>query len=223
MGLNIFSVDKTEDGESTSSDILGRFRSGYQTADKRPVALTEFRITTGDPEVAAQVAEVLGAKEDPKKWDTTTDETFEVFTEASSVDVIVDGTGAIRATLVLWGQNAKILETDGSYLYDDEGNLTEEKSMMTYGKTLKELKALHRSGKGPGPSLAVYFTIPDLGKFRFYSSSWTALENFAEMADLMEDADGPQKFTLELKKVEFEKDGEKISFTKPVLTHRGPA
>ncbi|WP_286689674.1 MULTISPECIES: hypothetical protein [unclassified Aeromicrobium] len=43
-----------------SPDIVGRFRSGYQAND-RPVALQNWRITSGDPEVADKVADQFGA------------------------------------------------------------------------------------------------------------------------------------------------------------------
>lgn len=225
MGINIFQVDgeNAESGER-ANDIVGRFRSGYQ-AGNRPVALTEWRITTGDPEVAESIATLMGADEEPSKWETTTEEKIQVFTKTAKVNVIVDGPGAVRASLVLWGQGGKILETDGTYLYDDEGNLTDEICAMTAGKTMKELKELDRKGKGPGASLQVYFRLadaPDLGKFKFFSGSWTALDAFAEEADRLVDlGEGPYRYTLELKKVEFEKDGETIRFTKPVLTFGG--
>lgn len=223
VGINIFQVEGEEETQR-SSELVGRFRSGYQ-ADNRPVALKEFRVTTGDPEVASAIAELLGADEEPSKWDTKTDENIQVFTTTKSVDIIVDGEGAIRATLVLWGQGGKIVETDGTHVYDDDGNLTDEECSFTAGKTRDELKRLHRAKKGPGPSLQAYFTLadgPELGKFKFFSGSWSSLDNFAEESDRLAELEGPQRYTLELKPVEFEKDGEKIQFTKPVLKHQGP-
>ena len=229
MALNIFAVDKSnaEDSEERSSDIVGRFRAGYQV-DGRPVGLSEFRFTTPDPDIGIRVADVLGLAEGDegvREWETTTEERWEVFTAASAVDIIVDGPGAIQASFVLWGQNGKILETDGSHLIED-GKVTDEICTMTHGKTLKEILAAGRAGKGPGPSLAVYFSLadaPEIGKIRFYSSSGTAIEQFGEEASRLETLEGPQKYRLELKKVEFEKDGETIRYSKPVLTYLGEA
>lgn len=227
MGLNIFEVTKDNAEAAPSDAMAGRFRSGYQTSDGRPVGLSAFRVTTETQEMAEEVGKLLGQKEAPGQWETTTSQDWEVFTEASEVEVIVDGPGAVRASLVLWGQNGKILETDGTYLYGDDGRITTEVCTMTQGKTLPELKAAARAGKGPGPSLQAYFRLagaPGLGKFAFFSSAWTALEAFGEVADLLETLEGPQLFRLALEKVEFtNKDGENISFTKPTLTHLGAA
>lgn len=231
MALNIFQVDKSnaEAGEdSPRTEVVGRFRAGYQ-ASGRPVGLSAFRVTTPDEAVASKVLEVMGTAPDhspqPEKWETSTDEVWEVFTDAPEVDIIVDGPGAIQASFVLWGQSGKILETDGTYLIED-GKVTDEVCTMTQGKTLKEILAAGRAGKGPSPSLAVYFTLadaPELGKFRFYSSSGTAIEAFGEEASRLEELEGPQRYLLALKKVEFERDGETIRYTKPVLTYQGAA
>ena len=227
MGLNIFQVDENAgDAGSASDEIVGRFRAGYQVKD-RPVGLKEFRVTTADQEVADAVAEALGLADvsvGPARWETTTDEVWEVFTDASTVEIIVDGPGAIQASFVLWGQAGKILETDGSYLIEN-GKVTDEICHMTYGKSLKEILAQARAKKGPGPSLGVYFRLaeyPELGKFRFYSSSGTAIEQFADEASRLEELEGPQRYLLELKQVEFEKDGETIRYSKPVLAYMGP-
>ena len=41
------------------NDVVGRFRSGHQI-NKRPAALSEWRVTTGDPEVAEKIHDILG-------------------------------------------------------------------------------------------------------------------------------------------------------------------
>lgn len=226
MAINIFAVDEENAAKAEYSDdpVVGRFRAGYQV-NKLPVSLSAWRVTTGDPEVAAAVVELLGAEEDPSEWETSTDERLQVFTEASSVDVILEGRGSAKASLVLWGAQSKILETDGSYLYDDDGNLTDDRCDMTYGKTLQELKAMARAKKGPEPSLQAYFRLadaPELGKFRFFSGSWTALDEFDAASDLMASAEGPQRFTLSMEKNEFtNSDGELIKYSKPRLVHKG--
>ena len=228
MAINIFAVDEDNAAKVDYGDdpIVGRFRAGYQV-NKLPVSLSAWRVTTGDPEVAGAVADLLGAEEAPSEWETSTEETLQVFTEASAVDVIIEGKGAVKATLVLWGAQSKILETDGSYLYDDDGNITDEKCDMTYGKTLKELKAMARAKKGPAPSLQVYFKLadaPQLGKFRFYSGSWTALEEFDAVAGFVAEAEGPQLYSLAMERNEFTNaDGELIKYSKPRLIHKGAA
>jgi len=226
MGINIFNVnEENADGQvsSSSNDVAGRFRSGYQV-DDRPVGLTEWRVTTGDPEVAEAIATFLGAEEPVSKWETKTGEDRQVFTTSNKVNIIVEPK-SVKATLVLWGQGGKICETDGTYLYDDEGNLTDELCVFTAGKTVQELKDNARAGKGPGPSLQVYFRLADAPealegrKFKFFSGSWTALDAFGKIADQMAEAQYPVEFTLELEVISFKnKKGEEITYTKPVLT-----
>lgn len=227
MGINIFTVNEDNaDGETSgsSNDVVGRFRSGYQV-DNRPVGLTQWRVTTGDPEVAESIAALLGAEEEPSTWETKTGENRQVFTTSNEVEIIVEPK-SVKATLVLWGQGGKICETDGTYLYDEDGNLTDEECIFTAGKTLQELKDSHRSGKGPGPSLQVYFRLaeaPQLGKFKFFSGSWTALDAFSKVADVMAESSTARRFTLELDVISFKnKKGEDITYTKPVLTDLGP-
>ena len=56
MALHKMFQDTPKFGQS---DIVGRVRSGAQIQG-RPVALQEWRFTTGDPDVAAAVAEKYG-------------------------------------------------------------------------------------------------------------------------------------------------------------------
>jgi len=231
MAINIFAVDgdsAVKQDAYEDSPIVGRFRAGYQV-NKLPVGLSAWRFTTSDKKVAGKIAELLGSEDDNpvSEWDTSTGEIYQVFTTSDEVDIVLDGRGSAKASLVLWGAQSKILETDGSYLYDDDGKITEDRCDMTYGKTLKELKEMARVGKGPKPNLQVYFTIaaaPELGKMRFYAGAWTAMDEFDEASDIMETAKSPQLFSLEMEKNEFTNDkGEVIKYTRPRLIHKGDA
>ena len=92
-----------------ASDIVGRVRSGAQIQG-RPVALQEWRFTTGDPEVAQAVADKYGGS--PQEWVTTTEESLEVMSTAGSLPVILT---AIQSEFVLWGRGSTpIRSCDGS-------------------------------------------------------------------------------------------------------------
>ena len=50
-----------------ADDIVGNLRSGMQI-DNKPVALQEWRVTTGDPDVANAIADLYGGK--VEEWET---------------------------------------------------------------------------------------------------------------------------------------------------------
>jgi hypothetical protein len=225
LGLRIF--PEHEDAPARrpfADDIVGRLRSGYQIGG-RPAALTEWRVTTGDPDVAAFIASHYGG--DPQEWEATGEDNLEVFTNAPSLDVILDGPEALHESLVLWGRNGKpIYRTDG--VTKDDGSPDPDASL-----TLAERKERARQGIGPVPDIRVDVRLaddPDLGVFEFRSSSWSFasdLDYNNVEADLI-DADGPVKATLALEPVSFiakggPRAGQTVSYTKPTLRLKGLA
>ena len=60
MAIRIFDVDTDEKKGKFADDVVGQFRSGTQI-NRRPMALTEWRVTTGDPDVAYAISELLGS------------------------------------------------------------------------------------------------------------------------------------------------------------------
>lgn len=221
---SIFEVDRSESG-SKSDDLVARFRSGFQTPSGRPVGLDHFRVTTGDPDVAARVIELLGDDgQGVSEWETSTEEKLQVFTTTDSVEVIIEP-GAVRSTLVLWSRaGKKIVETDGEFLIE-EGKLT-DRPWDGASKTLAQIKQDAKDGVGPGPSLQVYFRLvgaPDLGKFAYYSQAWTAVESFGKAETELEEIGGPARAVLFLERVEFTaKDGTNVSYVKPQIEVTGP-
>lgn len=208
--------NKAPNSSAGSDDVVGRFRSGFQ-ANNRPVALDHWRITTGDPAVAASIHELLGGDE-PSEWETKTGENLQVFTEADSVEVIFDGPGSVKATLVLWSaKGGKVRETDGEFLIE-EGKVTDTPD-PDRNLPLSERKEMAKDGTGPEPSLQAYFRLadaPDLGKMKFFSGSWTAIESFSEAEEQLAEINGPTRARLSLERVEFTtKAGEERSYTKP--------
>jgi len=220
MTIKSISFNNATQEEGESNDVVGRFRSGYQTKSGLPVGLGQFRITTGDPDVAAMVADIMGADDTGvSEWETSTEEVLQVFTTTDAIDIILEP-GAVRTSMVLWSNKGKkIVETDGEYLYED-GKLT-DKPWSGSTKSLKEIKQDASNGVGPSASLQAYFRLADapaLGKFRYFSGSWTAVENFNAAEDALGQASGPCHAVLSLEQVEFTaKDGTEVTYTKPQL------
>lgn len=228
MGLHIFDRGEGEEAprrhRSFSDDVVGRLRSGYQV-NGRPAALEAWRVTTGDPEVTKRVADLYGGE--PQEWDATGEDNIEVFTEATSLNVIIDGPDALRQRLILWGRNGKpIYTSDG--LTKDDGTPDPDA-----GLTLAERKEKARDGIGPVPAIEVYCRLaddPDLGVFKFSSGSWSFASDldYFGIEDELADADGPVKATLSLEAVSFvaksgKRAGKTVSYTKPVLKIKGAA
>lgn len=216
----IFDVDPNTKTHTTD-DIVGRFRSGQQL-NGRPMALTEWRITSSDPVVLADVATIMGGDE-PGQWDTKSDEKHELFTTSDSVDVILDGPGAVRTNMVLWGRNGKVRECDGVTQAPVDGK---EGQPCACPSALNDRKDAAKAGHGCEPSIQLYFRLadrPDLGKFKFFSGSWTMAKEIGNAEDALAKIDGPAIGTLTLVLVEYTtKAGKDVSFTKPVLTITGP-
>ncbi len=211
-----------------ADDLVGRFRSGYQ-ANNRPVALSEWRVTTGDPDVADRVQALLGG-EDPAEWEAAGEDNLEVFTKSEGVDVILEGKSPLRQRMILWGRNGKIIrESDGEVCTDGSPD-------PQAGQTLSERKEAAREGTGAEPQVEVYFRLaedPDLGVFKFQSGSWSLVSDLAyngveeEITEILE-AGGKVLANLSLEQVEFTaksgpRAGKTVSYTKPVLKVVGSA
>lgn len=214
--IKIFDVDPDAQKREAADDIVGRFRSGAQVQN-RPMALTEWRITTGDPGIADAVSRLFGGE--PQGWETTTDETIEVYTEAPEISVILDGPNAVKTSMVLWGRKGKIRECDGVTQKDG--------TACVCPQTVKERKAAAEKGEGCDPSTMIFFRLadaPDLGRFRFISGSWSLLQEVGRAQDALEEIGGPAMAVLKLEQVQYETStGQKREFTKPVLKVTGAA
>lgn len=224
MGIRIFEVDPdAAPRKRFADDIVGRFRSGAQV-NNRPLSLDEWRVTTGDPEVAETLADLLGAKTGPQEWATEGEDKIEVYTTSTSLDVILDGSSAVQTAMALWGRNGLIHKCDGETVSSGQG---EGGPCPMAGKTVAERKEAAKAGYGCAPSIQVYFRLAadaDLGKFRFSSGSWTFAGEVSDAEAALAKVDGPARAKLTLEKVEYTtKAGRLVSYTKPVVTILGPA
>lgn len=236
MGLKIFG---NADGENAprkktggfQDDVVGRFRSGYVEND-RPVALQDWRVTTGDPEVAEKLVALLGAPKGVESWETKGEDNLELFTETGSVEVILDGPKALRQAMVLYGRKGIIRVSDGETItYPDEDK---GKPDPQAGQSFQERKAEGKKGTGAEPRIELWFRLaadPELGIFKFQSGSWSLVSDLSyndteqELSDFSDDGDKVSA-TLTLEEVSFiaktgDRTGQEVRYTKPVLTLNG--
>nr|WP_242519770.1 hypothetical protein [Microbacterium esteraromaticum] len=222
MALKIFGTEpenKPKPRQHFSDNFVGQLHASYQL-DGTPSALEEWRITTGDPEVADRVHELYKG-EAPEEWETKSERNLQVFTDAAAIEVIVDGPKAIRQRMILWGNDRKpVYISDGEFILDDNGHLTEDRDPDA------ELTFQERTDKkayGANPSAEITFRLaddPDLGIFVLKSNSW-GLAHFLAAEDIegqIEALDGPAILRLKLVPVSFKpkngpRKGKTVSYT----------
>ncbi|MFB7251723.1 hypothetical protein [Microbacterium sp. NPDC056234] len=178
----------------SANTIVGRFRAGHQI-DDRPASIEEWRITTGDPDVAAKVYELYGGQA-PQEWAAKGEDNIEVFTASAEVAVIIECAKALRQRMVLWGRS-------GKPIYVSNGDAEEVAALDGFGE-LPE----YRSGVGAEPDIELYFRLaedPELGVFKFKTGSWGFASDLAYngVAEALEAAEGPTKAILKLEPVSF--------------------
>jgi hypothetical protein len=189
-------------------DVVGRFRSGHQISG-RPAALTEWRITTGDPEVASEVYDLLGG-DAPQEWEARAEDNIEVFTASKEVEIILAGPKALRQRMVLWSRAGKLIsDSDGETLSDGDVEA-------------------HVTSNGPAPQIEICFRLaarPDLGVFVFQTGSWSLAQQLAtdQIEAKIAGARAPVAARLSLELVSFvskngPKAGEDVRYTRPVFS-----
>lgn len=220
--LTIFDTDpnaKPKPKQTFSDDTVGRFHSGRQV-DGQPEALSEWRISTGDPVVAKSVAQLFGGE--PIETESTGENFIDVFTDRETVPVILDGPDAIYADLKLWNRNKLVHHCDGSAFLSPD-----EKKGKPCGcpELFAERKEAAKDFLGPSPSISVTFRLaddPELGKFRFQSGSWVMASVLHEYVNGLAAVDCPALAELSLELVEFtikkgKNKGLNVSYYKPVI------
>lgn len=151
----------------THGDVVGVFRSGEVRRGK-PVALAQFRVTCVDPDTAEAIAEQFGGEMEENDSDR---EPMMVRTEASKVPVTFE---SIDSGFKLFVNNQFVRSCNGEV---QTGGDHTGMPCPCAGLTIQERKD---SRGGCSPNVEVTFRLkdlPDLGLFKFRSSSWILLEN----------------------------------------------
>ncbi|PZE34991.1 hypothetical protein DEJ31_13020 [Curtobacterium sp. MCPF17_031] len=184
---------------------MGRFRSGHQLSE-RPATLEDWRITTGDPEVADKVYDLFGGHE-PQDWQTKGEDSIEVFTAVPEVEVLIEDASKLRQRMVLWSRAGKlVIDSDGSEELVDE---------------------TPAPFRGPEPLIDLTFRLaaaPEVGRFCLRSRSWNWATDLARhgTAKQLAAIPTPVRACLALEKVSFiakngPRAGEWVSYSKPSL------
>ncbi|MGW3229404.1 recombination directionality factor [Kitasatospora sp. NPDC001095] len=217
MAMRIFETDPDAKPAGTfSDDTVGRFHSGKQDEEGVPVALNEWRVSTGDPEVASAVSQLFGGT--PEETETDKENYIVVDTSTAKVKVIIDGASAISSDLKLWNGSNLIHHCDGVEFLSPED---EAGTPCGCPPLMVDRKAKAKVKRGPSPSISVMFRIaddPDLGIFRFQTGSWKLAEVLHEIENQLDRIGSEALCSLELERVEYTtKNGRDVSYVKPVI------
>jgi hypothetical protein len=220
-----------KDRPNFADDIVGRFRSGRLVklgTKETPESLNEWRVTTGDPSVAAKIAELLGGESE--EWETEKEDNLQILTDASSVQIIIEPDG-VDASFKQFVPGAGMTHhCDGfSYLSPDE----DKGQSCGCPSLIAERKLKAQQQRGPKPSVDIEFRLadaPDLGKFRFNSGSWKLVETLAPLFKSLDDAGNetnPVRASLTIENVTYvpqkgPRAGQTVSYNKPVIKVFGP-
>lgn len=222
MALKIWGDDpdaQPRPRQKFSDDVVGRFRSGHQL-NGRPASLSEWRVTTGDPEVAAEIHDLLGG-DAPQEWEARGEDNLEVFTASNEVRIIIESEKSLRQEMILFGRNNKIIQRgDGETItYPPEKVGPDPDAALSF----QERKAKAQEGTGPEPQVELYFRLadnPDLGIFKFQSGSWGLVRNLAAdgVDEKLRALGGPALARLYLEEVSFvakngPRAGQTVSYT----------
>ena len=214
MPLDIFAPRERTNNNTRTSDVVGRFRSGHQI-NKRPISLKEWRVTTGDPDVAEAIRESLGG-DDVSTWETKREDNLEVFTTATEVDVILEG---IEVETVAWLPQGK---TKGFMCKGVPYESEERKPFVCTERDYANKQEHEDAGHVCVPKVKVRFRLadnPDLGVFDFESGAWSLLSQVGYiLGDMNRYETDAVLATLGLEFVDL---GPDKKFTKPVITVTG--
>lgn len=216
MALRIFETDPDAMPKGTfSDDTVGRFHSGRQV-NNVPETLSDWKVTTGDPDVAAAIAQLMGGT--PEETDSTSENFIEVMTETAKVQVVLSGADAISSDMKLWNGSNLIHHCDGvEFISPDE----DRGRACGCPPLMEDRKAAAKSKRGPSPSISVLFRLAEdyeLGLFRFQTGSWTLAAVLHEIGNALDRMDGEALAELSLELVEYTtKKGRDVSYRKPVI------
>lgn len=190
--------------------------------------------------LAADIAETYGGT--PQEWETKTEETFEVLTEAKRLEIILCSLDAEYAFWGLGGEGRPLRACNGESQKDEKSSPCACKAMFPDKKAWKEAAKQKAACK---PSVKATFRLvdlPDAGLGRFQSSAWGLHDGdphwlkekmedgriwqppVGQLQDELESHGGRAMATIEIVGVTFKsKDGDKpFSFTKPQIGITGP-
>lgn len=209
---------------SFADDVVGRFRSGRLVkmgAKDIPESLNEWRVTTGDPEVAERIATLLGGE--VESWETDKEDNLQILTNSKTVSIVIEPDGVDASFKQFMPGAGLIHHCDGfAFLSPEE----EKGESCGCPSLIAERKLKAQQLRGPKPSVDVTFRLADAmdaGIFRFNSGSWKLVEVLGPLFAELDKYPGKQvRATLTIENVCYTpqkgpRAGQEVSYNKPVI------
>jgi hypothetical protein len=162
--------------QSAWTEAVGNLRSGKQYPGQGPTTLPEWRLTADTKDIAQAIADQYGG--DVQEWETTKSDRFEVLTTTPSLAVQLH---ACRAEMILWGNRVPTRVCDGQTRSDQNQPGDPCKCANDY-PNIKSRKDAARVNEACAPSVQLLLglvDLPDVGLFKWTTSSWLVLEDYA--------------------------------------------
>lgn len=231
MALDIWTTDpdnKPKPRKVFVNDTVARLHSGYMEPAANgkkayPVALSEWRVSTGDMTVASAVGELLGGT--PVENEESPNENFiDVYTEAASIEIIVDP-GGLTSDMKQWSNGKLIHHCTGTVFLSHPLDAEKVGEACGCPKLFAERKEAAKNGMGPDPDIRLNFRLADdanLGLMYWKTGSWTLAKVLHEVENDLERVGdgGPVLVRLELEEVSYvakkgKMKGTTVEYTKP--------
>ncbi|MEU1627071.1 hypothetical protein ABZ746_17460 [Streptomyces sp. NPDC020096] len=193
---------------------MGRFRCGM-IHKQRPVILPTWRITTSRLSVAEAVAMMFGGQ--PEKRAAGGGDHIQVVTNAPSVEVLVEGSKSVQVELRGSSAHVAAPRVDGRrQSYSGAGGRSDQPRKPVSGVDCG------RGGHGATPHVSVLFRLaqgPELGEFRFVSSSWCVAAMLGELLEELQSPSGVVRGCLEIERatVTDHDTGKRMEYYKPTI------
>ncbi|MFI5803501.1 hypothetical protein [Streptomyces sp. NPDC051561] len=181
----------------------------------------EWRLITDSASTAARFGRTFGGEPESHLADGA--EQWEVLSERSTLPIVVDGPELVFMEMKLWDSRGLAHHCDGDVFLastDRAGTPCGCPPLMT------QRKERARFGQGPQPITTVLFRLaddPEMGVFRFRSSSWRFAETVEPFRADLATGHGSSLCELSLECVVFTTgNGRQVSYYKPAAKVRGP-
>jgi hypothetical protein len=174
----------------------GRIRLGEKGA-KGPKALAKFRFSSSDRTALVKIAELYGGE--PKAWrEPKTDDAFELYTEASEIEVVLPP-DCYTAAYELWGGAGLVRRCDGEncvvQVPGPDGPEPVERPCVCEAKGEEECD----------PRQRLRVVLPEVrffGVWRLDTNSWHAAQELPTMIEMIEMVDGGRHLTKAVLRIE---------------------
>ncbi len=186
---------KQEAKEASWKDTVGTIRSGrIDPYSKSPMSLNTWRLTCDTEDIAKTIAKEYGGE--VTEWETKGSDRYEVITER---DVIGVQLLSIKSELILWGQRKPVRVCDGATRIDDNHAGEGCKCAADY-PVMWDRKTAAGDGEACKPNIQATMNLvdfPDLGIFKWQTSSWLVAEDYANWLDELATVKGTANMRIE--------------------------